>query len=114
MSKKIICIVTGRSMLIADSYYQSKVDKAGSEEILAKTYICTAAKKLLKLGNSVKKVREILNSDCTITIDDQLISDLIFRSKKRMTDSSSDFKMLTSVTHNETDRDIQIFIDKIK
>jgi hypothetical protein len=113
MSKKLSCIITSATINISESYYNSKVDKIGSEELLHSTYICKSAKKLLKLGNSVKKVRELLDSTCNSPIDDQFISDLIFRSKKRITDTSADFNTLSSITHNETDSDVKVFIKKL-
>jgi hypothetical protein len=115
MAKKIVCIVTGRSLTIADSYYQKKVDKAGSEENLIKNYICKEAKKLLKLGNNVKKVREILDCDNNLPdIDEDIITELVFGNKKRKMNTVTDFTSLTSITHNETDIEVKRFIKKIK
>jgi hypothetical protein len=114
MAKKIICIVTGKSLTIADSYYKKKVDKAGSEEKLHETYICKEAKKLLKLGNAYKKVREILDCDKNLPeLDDNLINELIFGNKKRKISIETDFATLTSITHNQTDPDVKVFINKL-
>ena len=114
MAKKIVCIVTGRSLTITDSYYQKKIDKAGSEEDLIKTYICKEAKKLLKLGNNVKKVREILDCDSDLPeVDEEIITELVFGNKKIKNNIVTDFTSLTSITHNETDIEVKRFIKKI-
>lgn len=115
MAKKIVCIVTGRSLTITDSYYQKKVDKAGSEENLIKNYICKEAKKLLKLGNNVKKVREILDCGTDLPdIDEDIITELVFgNNKKGKMHSITDFTSLTSITHNETDNEVKRFIKKL-
>ena len=38
MAKKLACIVTGRVLTVANSYYEKKVVKAESEEKLKDTY----------------------------------------------------------------------------
>ena len=114
MEKKITCIVSGKSLTIADSYYKKKVDKAGDEETLHKTYISKEAKKLLKLGNTIKKVREILECDSSLPLpDEELVNSLIFANVKKPYKTVTDFSPLTSVTHNETDPEVKLFIDKI-
>ena len=51
MAKKLTCIITGRVLTIANSYYSKKLEKAGDEDKLHSTYICKEAKKLVRLGN---------------------------------------------------------------
>lgn len=114
MAKKIICIVTGRALTITDSYYQKKVNKAGDEETLIKTYICKEAKKLLRLGNNVKKVREILDCDNSLPeVEDEIINSIVFGNNKRKNNLITDFASLTSITHNETDIEVKRFIKKL-
>jgi len=92
MAKKIVCIVTGRSLTITDTYYDKKVEKAGSEENLQKSYICKEAKKLLRLGNSVKKVREILDiTDYDSEVDDEIVYELVFGNKNKKMNIVTDF-----------------------
>jgi len=114
MAKKIVCIVTGRSLTIADSYFKKKVEKAGSEENLHKSYICKEAKKLLRLGNSVKKVREILDiNNFDSEVDDEIIYELVFGNKNKKMNVVTDFTSLTSITHNQTDPEVKTFISKL-
>ncbi len=116
--KKLTCIVTGRVLAISPKYYEGKVEKAGDEKTLIETYICREAKKLLKLGNSVKKVRELLNAtDFNQPVNENLIHELVFKKtnkKRNKFNNNSDFITLSSITHNQTDPEVKAFINKIK
>ena len=75
MAKKLSCIVSGRTITIANSYYNKKVEKAGSEEKLNSTYICKEAKKLLRLGNNIENVREKCEEICTAIMNVSTMDD---------------------------------------
>jgi|3_EtaG_2_1085321.scaffolds.fasta_scaffold124888_2 hypothetical protein len=62
-TRKITCNVTGRILFASKSYYAKKVEKAGSEDILHKTYICREAKQLLKKGHELTYIRDTLDVD---------------------------------------------------
>jgi hypothetical protein len=117
MAKKLACIVTGKEMTMANSYYEKKILKAESEEKLKNTYICKEAKKLLRLGNGISEVREILCDKNIISslvdLDEDLITEIIFGNNKKKFISTTDFNTLSSVTHNQTDPDVLSFITKI-
>ena len=70
-TRKLICNITGKSLFASKDYYEKKVIKAGSEDILHKTYICQDAKMLLKKGYNLQYVQETLPVDdsfnCTLT-----------------------------------------------
>jgi hypothetical protein len=118
MANKLQCIVSGKTVLLADSYFQSKVDKAGSEDKLRETYISREAKKLLKVGNSIEKVRELLDAPKDLPdVDAEFVMNLVFGSNtkaKFKTDINTDFTALSSITHSKTDPDVKKFINKIK
>lgn len=70
---KLICNITGKSLLAAKVYYEKKVEKAGSEQELHRLYVCKDAKDLLKKGysvNDIQKKLNLVNSDCELTEDD--------------------------------------------
>ena len=114
MAKKIVCIVSGRELTITNSYFEKKVEKAGTEEKLHSTYICKEAKKLLRLGNTYSKVREILECDKNLPeLDENLINEIVFGNKKRKIPVETDFSTLTSITHNQTDPEVKVFINKL-
>ena len=66
-TRKLVCNITGRSLLANKDYYSKKVEKAGSEEVLHSTYICQEAKTLLKKGHDLGHIRDILNVDSSFT-----------------------------------------------
>jgi len=69
---KLVCQITGKTLLAAKAYYQKKVEKAGSEEALHQLYVCKDAKDLLKKGYNIEQVQDKLksrNDDCTLTED---------------------------------------------
>jgi hypothetical protein len=62
-TRKLTCLVTGRTLFAGKDYYNKKVQKAGSEQILHDTYICREAKQLLTKGHKVDYVQDLLNTD---------------------------------------------------
>ena len=76
-TKKLICNVTGRSLFAGKDYYTKKVAKAGTEELLHKTYICKEAKDLLKKGYSIEDVQTSLNVSYKCTLTDSDIRDIV-------------------------------------
>lgn len=117
MAKKLSCIVSGRTVAIANSYYSKKVEKAGSEEKLNSTYICKEAKKLLRLGNTIENVRKTLCDEGILsslpTLDEDIVIEIVFGNNKKKFISSTDFNTLSSVTHNQTDPEVLSFIAKL-
>ena len=49
-SKKVICVVTGKSTAYAGEYLQKKIEEYGGEAALDKFYICKEVRALLKKG----------------------------------------------------------------
>ena len=72
-NRKLVCNITGKSLLAAAPYYDKKVTKAGSEDELHRLYVCKEAKDLLKKGYSVDQIQHSLkkcNPDCILNEDD--------------------------------------------
>jgi len=118
MAKKLTCIISGREVLISNSYFANKVKKSGSEDKLVETYICREAKKYLKIGNSIKKTRELLDAPENMPdLDEEFIHSLIFGSKSKSKfnkQPNTDFTSLSSITHSKTDPDVKKFIKKLR
>ena len=111
-TRKLTCIVTGKSLLAAVDYYTKKLEKAGSEEELHRTYICKEAKDLLIKGMSVKDVRKTLDiTEPLPEVAQEIIDNLItneFGIKR-----STMFTEITSFTNQETDPDVKSFLNNI-
>ena len=76
-NNKLKCIVTGRQLIATKEYYKRKVEKVGDEQKLHDTYMCREAKNLLKQGTSIDKVRELLGSDITTPVDQDIIDQIV-------------------------------------
>lgn len=111
-TRKLKCIITGRVLAASTDYYAKKLEKAGSEEELHKTYICKEAKALLAKGFTVDQVKQQLGSnDDNVAIPENVLKEITtneFGLKK-----NTMFTGISSFTHIETDPDVKAFINKI-
>ena len=106
---KLICNITGKTLLAAKAYYEKKVIKAGSEEELHSLYVCKDAKNLLKKGYTVQQVQEQLNAnnpDCKLTDDD--IKTIIGKTSLRINNVGEE-----KISVIKTDPDVAQFIKNI-
>lgn len=111
-TRKLTCLVTGKTLLPTAEYYSKKIEKAGSVEALHATYICKEAKDLLVKGLSVKEVRRMLEvteelADVPQDIIDNLITNEFGIKRSTM------FSEVTSFTNQETDPDVKSFLNNI-
>ena len=60
-SKKVTCVVTGKTTAYAGEFLQKKIEEYGNEANLTKLYISKEVKALLKKGYRIKDIRKILN-----------------------------------------------------
>lgn len=111
-TKKLTCIITGRVLAASSDYFLKKLEKAGSEEELHKTYVCREAKALLSKGFTVDQIKQQLGSNnSNIDIPESVIKEHTtneFGLKK-----NTMFTGISSFTHIETDPEVKDFINKI-
>jgi len=111
-TRKLKCIITGKILVASPEYYSKKLEKAGSEEELHKTYICREAKTLLTKGYTIEQVKKQLGSnEDNVEIPETVVRELTtneFGLKK-----NTMFTGISSFTHVETDPDVRDFINKI-
>lgn len=111
-TKKLTCIITGRTLNATLEYYTKKLEKAGSEEVLKQTYICKEAKELLEKGFTVDQIRKQLGAEDVLTpVSEEVIKQITtneFGLKKNTL-----FSGISSFTHQETDPEVKDFINKI-
>lgn len=113
--KKLECIVTGRKLIATKDYYTKKIQKAGSEEELHRTYICREAKNLLKSGTSVDKVRELLGSTSTVSpdIDQDIINSVVDDSTRTSLRRINNIVSISNMINNKTDPCVKQYISRI-
>jgi hypothetical protein len=111
-TKKITCIIIGKSTLITKDYYDKKVEKAGgNEDIFSKTYICKEAKDLLMQGLTVEQIRKKFNVTGLPPVDMNYIDSLITNKYGLKKDTT--FSTITSFTVFETDPEVKKFINTL-
>lgn len=113
-TNKLKCIVTGRQLIATKNYYARKVELAGDEDELHRTYICREAKNLLKQGCSVNRVREILEVvDMNDEVDQQIIDSLLTEEKKTKIRKINNLVSTSKTLNNRTDPKVKKFIKNI-
>lgn len=113
-TRKLTCIITGRSLLATKEYYDRKVQNSGSEEILEKTYACKEAKDLLIKGYSVDKIRTMLNIKAPglTEIDESIVHEIV-KSKAAPYRKTSIFSVSTNLINLNTDPDVEILLKNL-
>ena len=116
-TRKLTCIVTGRTLMATKEYYSRKVERAGSEEKLDETYICKEAKNMLIKGYTVDKVREMLNVDQTNLQDVSVeVLNHVLQSGKGKTrfKKINNVMSTSSIINSKTDSEVINFIKKLQ
>lgn len=111
-TRKLKCIITGRVLTATLDYYTKKLEKAGSEDELHRTYICKEAKDLLIKGLSVDEIRNRIGVEQNLPDVDKNITDKLIKNEYGLIRNTM-FTELTSFTHQETDSDVLAFINNI-
>jgi hypothetical protein len=115
-TRKLVCIVTGRTLIATKDYYNRKVKKAGSEDHLHDSYVCKEAKNLLLKGYTVDKIRNMLNVDQTnlqdITVD--VINEVLSTGKGKTRFKKINTIMSTSsILNSKTDPEVAAFLKSL-
>jgi hypothetical protein len=111
-TKKISCIIIGKTTLITKDYYDKKLEKCGGdEELFKKTYICKEAKDLLLQGLTVEQIRQRYNTTNLPPVDISYIDSLT--TNKYGIKKDTTFNTITSFTVFETDPEVKKFINTL-
>ena len=112
-TRKLTCIITGRSLIAAADYYNKKLEKAGSVEELHRTYICKEAKDLLVKGFTIDKIRQQLGVEGIV--EDKVPDDVIrsITTNEFGLKRNTMFAEISAFTRQETDPAVKDFINKI-
>jgi hypothetical protein len=111
-TKKITCIILGKSIQITKDYYDKKIAKVGgNEEKFSSTYICKEAKDLLVQGFGVQQIREKYGVTDLPPVSESIIEKLV--TNKYGIKKDTTFNTITSFTVYETDEEIKKFINNI-
>lgn len=56
----VICVVSGAKKGVRPEVYAKRVEKAGGEDNLVRTYVCRESKRMLRSGQTVEQIRATL------------------------------------------------------
>jgi len=108
MSHKLTCVVTGKSIIVGNDYYQKKLSQFGSEQFINDLYVSRQVKSLLKRGYKIQEVRDLLKinpTDKGLKPSDEIDLKKILK----IDDDSSEIDNI-----KKSDPDVVEFIQKLK
>lgn len=114
-TRKLKCIITGKTLIATKEYYQRKIDKIGDEQEMHRTYVCKEAKNLLTRGYDVDKIREMLSVDVTnlSEVPEDVITDIMSSNKPRFKSINTNNIPISSILNPKTDPAVKKFIQHI-
>ena len=108
MSYKLVCVITGKTTVIAEDYYNKKIKEFGSAEKLEQKYVCRQAKTFLMKGYSVEEIRKLLKTEKNVPqLSNELISEII-------QDNNVDSQLIDHISIKKSDPEVSKFIETIK
>jgi len=115
-SKKVTCVVTGKTTAYAGEYLQKKIEEYGNEANLDKFYICKEVRALLKKGYKVSDIRKILDvpadvDPLPVDIVNEIEKDYQKTSFKVNDTNSQSLSTITDLTYDKSDEDVESFIN---
>lgn len=112
MSRKLTCIVTGKTLLASEEYYNKKLQKAESEQQLHRSYVCREAKALLQKGLTVEQIRKQFNVPDSVAMPEpHAIKSIVCNDYGLI--KSTTFSNLTGFTRQETDPEVASFLNNL-
>jgi len=115
--RKVVCLITGQSVMMGKDYFAKKAEEYGSEENLKKFYISKKAKSLVRRGYSVTEIRKILNiTETGLPSEDTIsIRELIaYHDNEKQTISAKRLESAKNFMMSSSDEDVKLFINNIK
>lgn len=117
-SKKVMCVLTGKTNSYSGEYLQKKIQEYGSEVNLTKFYICKEARSLLKKGYKVNDVRKILDVPMDAEPVSREVLDYVDKEFQKTTIKVNDttynsLSTVSDLTFNKSDPDVEQFINNI-
>ena len=115
-SRKITCLITGKSYTYGQDYYDKKTVDYIDEDNLKKYFITQKAKNYLNKGYSIQEIRNILNvNDEEVPgVDSQEVVDLIEFHKIQATQTAKKISNTLNFATHKSDPEVTAFINNIR
>ena len=115
-SRKITCLITGKSYTYGQDYYDKKTKDYIDEDNLKKYFITQKAKNYLNKGYSIQEIRNILNvnEEGLPGVDSQVVIDLIEFHKVQATQTAKKISNTLNFATHKSDPEVTAFINNIR
>tara|TARA_A100001391_G_scaffold160143_1_gene118725 strand:- start:32 stop:400 length:369 start_codon:yes stop_codon:yes gene_type:complete len=115
-SRKITCLITGKSYTYGQDYYEKKTKDYIDEDNLKKYFITQKAKNYLNKGYSIQEIRNILNvnDEDLPGVDSQEVIDLIEFHKVQATQTAKKISNTLNFATHKSDPEVTAFINNIR
>jgi len=115
-SRKITCLITGKSYTYGQDYYDKKTKDYIDEDNLKKYFITQKAKNYLNKGYSIQEIRNILNvsEEGLPDVDSQEVVDLIEFHKVQATQTAKKISNTLNFATHKSDPEVVAFINNIR
>ncbi len=115
-SRKITCLITGKSYTYGQDYYNKKISDYIDETNLKKYFITQKAKNYLNKGYSIQEIRNILNvnADDLPESDSPQIAELIEFHKIQASQTAKKISNTLNFATHKSDPEVTNFINNIR
>ena len=115
-SRRITCLITGKSYTYSQDYYDKKVKDYIDESNLKKYFITQKAKTYLNKGYSIQEIRNILNVDETNlpSSDSHTVVELIEFHKIQASQTAKKISNTLNFATHKSDPEVTHFINNIR
>ncbi len=115
-SRKITCLITGKSYTYGQDYYDKKIKDYVDEDNLKKYFITQKAKSYLNKGYSIQEIRNILNVDefNLPDPDSQELVELIEFHKIQASHTAKKISNTLNFATHKSDPEVTLFINNIR
>mgnify|MGYP003119773697 FL=1 len=115
-SRKITCLITGKSYTYGQDYYDKKIKDYVDEDNLKKYFITQKAKSYLNKGYSIQEIRNILNVDefNLPSADSHELVELIEFHKIQASQTAKKISNTLNFATHKSDPEVAHFINNIR
>jgi hypothetical protein len=115
--RKVMCLITGQTVIMGKDYFAKKAQEYGSEDNLKKYYVSKKARSLIRRGYTVNEIRKILNivEPNLPNENDQSVKDLVsYHATDKQTISTKRLQSAQNFIMSTSDEDVKEFINNIR
>jgi hypothetical protein len=117
VDRKVMCLITGQTVIMGKDYFTKKAQEYGSEDNLKKYYVSKKARSLIRRSYTVNEIRKILNivEPDLPSANDQSVKDLVsYHATDKQNISTKRLQSAQNFIMSTSDEDVKEFINNIR